>query len=116
MGLGMLTPQQVIEIQSLLHSSALPMREIARRSGVSRGTVQAIADGRRQAAPQWPRNDETRTDDERPPRRCAGCGGLVYPPCRLCQVRRLKGSSRGPQAAPGSERRNERSNFKGFSC
>ncbi|MBX7075564.1 MAG: helix-turn-helix domain-containing protein [Pirellulales bacterium] len=110
----MLTPQQVIEIQALLHAGELPMREIARRSGVSRGTVQAIADGRRQAAPQWPRNDYMRPDDDVPPRRCAGCGGMVHPPCRLCRVRRLKASGRGPQAEPRSNQRNERPHFRGF--
>jgi hypothetical protein len=109
----MLTPQQVIEIQALLHAGELPMREIAQRAGVSRGTVQAIADGRRQAAPQWPRNDYLRPDDDDvPPQRCAGCGGMVYPPCRLCRVRRLKTSGRRPKAAPRSNQQNERPHFR----
>jgi transcriptional regulator with XRE-family HTH domain len=65
-------------------------RRIAEELGVSRTTVYRIARGRRPDPP--PRVSRKERDEEPVGRiaRCAGCGGRVYLPCRLCKVRRLK--------------------------
>jgi hypothetical protein len=61
-------------------------REVARQLGISRGTVATVAAG------QWTgyaRAADKQSADEplAPPVRCARCGGLVHPPCRLCRLR-----------------------------
>jgi hypothetical protein len=46
-----------------------------------------------------PSTNRRRQDTLRPPVgplvRCAGCGGLVYSPCLLCQVRAYRAARRG---------------------
>jgi hypothetical protein len=78
----MIPEWRVQQIKALL-AADLTQREVARRVGVSRSTVHAIANGRRRAR-----------SSARPPRsapaeqkysRCPGCGGLVLQPCRLCR-------------------------------
>lgn len=89
----MIAPSVVDEIRRLLAEGKYSQRRIARIAGVSRGTVGAIASGKR-------RDYATRARDLEPegptgpPRRCPGCGGLVYLPCRLCHVRKLVGEAR----------------------
>lgn len=79
----------VDEIRGLLEEGELSQRTIARRVGVSRGTVHAIARGKR---PDYCTLQHD-TDDFLPPvgplRRCPGCGGMVLMPCLLCHVRRM---------------------------
>jgi hypothetical protein len=58
--------------------------------GISRATVAGIASGKR---PDYEARIRARMEDELPLgplARCAGCGGLVYMPCRLCRVRALQ--------------------------
>lgn len=86
----MLSPELVAEIRRLLAARQLSQRKIARQLGVSRATIGAIANGRRpDYEPRQPRDEEP-LRPEGPPRRCRGCGGLVYLPCRLCRVRSIK--------------------------
>ncbi len=91
----MLDPVLVDTIRRLLAERKWSMRKIARTTGVSRGTVGAIAHGKRRD-----RDARSREDDGlgQPPsgplRRCAGCGGLVQMPCRLCRVRARTASPR----------------------
>jgi hypothetical protein len=78
----------VDEIRRLLGQPGFSQRKIARYLGVSRGSVGRIASGKR---PDYP-PDDGKDEDIRPtgpPRRCSGCGGLVYIPCRLCRIRAL---------------------------
>ena len=85
----------VLEIRHLLAEGTISQRKIARRLGVSRGTVNAIALGRR-------RESAGRADDVEegflapagPPRRCPGCGGMVRMPCLLCRLRGRSSSAR----------------------
>jgi len=93
----MLAPGLVAEVRRLLVERRLSQRKIARTTGVSRGTVNAIARGIR---PDY----ETRrgpwqghfVPPSGPLRRCPGCGGLVQMPCLVCYVRGLgRGVSRG---------------------
>jgi len=93
----MITPSVVQEIRRLLTEGKLSQRKIARMTGISRGTVGAIAAGRR---PDY-ESLRSAADDEfaepiGPPRRCPGCGGMVYVPCRLCHTRCLQAEASKP--------------------
>jgi len=87
----MITPEAVSEVHRLLIRGQLSQRDIALRVGVSRGTVQAIASGRRRDYParaHGEMNDGTAPSG--PLRRCPTCGGMVQMPCLLCRVRRMR--------------------------
>jgi hypothetical protein len=87
----MIATAMVQEIQRLLDSGTLSQRRIAKLTRVSRATVGAIAAGKRPDYAE--RRRERELEYERcdgPPGRCAGCGGMVYLPCRLCRVRKIK--------------------------
>jgi hypothetical protein len=81
----------------LLAEGNLSQRKIARLTGISRGTVGAIAAGKR---PDYPSSRRAAEDEPGepagPPRRCPGCGGMVYMPCRLCAARALKAAAAKP--------------------
>jgi len=85
----MIAPSVVDEIRRLLAEDKWSYRKIAKMTGVSRGTVGAIANGRRRDyRPATKTDEEETTQPTGPPRRCPTCGGMVYMPCRLCRVRR----------------------------
>src|ERR1700731_3679163 len=85
----MLAESLVAHVAELLADGRISQRKIARLTGVSRGTVGAIARGRRplDLRPKGP--DEVFSRPLAPPIRCRGCGGKVYMPCLLCRVRAL---------------------------
>jgi transcriptional regulator with XRE-family HTH domain len=90
----MLTPELVQQIRQLLEGK-LSQRKIARLTGASRGTVAAIAsgkrpdhEGRRQACEGEP------SPSDGPPQRCPQCGGWVFMPCHRCRIERLIRESR----------------------
>lgn len=86
-GASMLGPAIVSEIRRLLGEGRLSQRAIARRMGVSRGMVHAIAHGKRHN--RTPRGDVLPglLLSEAPWERCPGCGGRVQMPCVLCRIR-----------------------------
>lgn len=86
----MLTPSVVAEIQRLLHQGVLSQRAIARHLGVSRGTVHAIAQGKRRDHPPGPDRSRRFPRTKGAWQRCPGCGGTVQMPCLLCQVRTMR--------------------------
>ncbi|MBN1395699.1 MAG: helix-turn-helix domain-containing protein [Pirellulales bacterium] len=81
----MLSPEIVDEVRRLLAEGVHSQRKIARLTGVSRGSVCAIANGRRTERRRCSDEDQERPSG--PPRRCPGCGGMVYMPCLLCRAR-----------------------------
>jgi hypothetical protein len=84
----MLSPAKVDEVRRLLARGILSQRKIARNLKISRGTVDAIASGKR---PDYPAPEiEEDIDCRLPPVRCRNCGGMVHGPCRLCRVRTIK--------------------------
>jgi len=97
----MLTPALVAEIRHLLHNEGLSQRSVARQTGVSRGTVHAIAQGKRPERPLRRPAPEDLPRPEGPLQRCPGCGGMVYMPCLLCLARGRR-DYRGP--APDAAR------------
>ena len=85
----MITADLVEQVERLLAKGKLSHRKIARITGVSRGTIGAIATGRRRIQPRrmcfW---EEEPLVPNVPPQRCPDCGGMVYMPCRLCRTRK----------------------------
>jgi hypothetical protein len=84
----MIADELVTQVRRLLAAGIYNQREIARMTGVSRSTVCSIATGKRpdyRREPPAPR--EEIDGPSGPPQRCPGCGGMVYAPCRLCQMR-----------------------------
>jgi transcriptional regulator with XRE-family HTH domain len=83
-----IAPDLIAEIQRLLAEGKLSQRKIAKLTGVSRGTVGAVANGKRQVQERKVDNWEAGLEPQPgPPQHCPGCGGLVYLPCRLCRTR-----------------------------
>lgn len=84
----MLSLAVVEEIRRLLNEGRLSQRKIAARLGVSRGSVSAIASGRRGIFGREPEPDKlVLSAHELPPERCTGCGARVRKPCLLCRAR-----------------------------
>lgn len=83
----MITTDIIDEVRRMLREGRLSQRKIAERTGVSRGTVNAVASGKRVDYSNRP----TRKSDFTPPRglptRCPSCGGLVRMPCLVCYLR-----------------------------
>jgi len=75
------------KITLLVKQGTLSQRQIAKRLGVSRGTVQAVVHGRRteripftmKAAASW-------VVPSGQPKRCPECGSWVKMPCLACQL------------------------------
>jgi transcriptional regulator with XRE-family HTH domain len=89
----MIAAGKVQEVERLLSEGQFSQRQIARRTGVSRATVSAIADGTRPDYEAQRRlRDLRQAEDEcqGPVERCKGCGGLTQMPCRVCRVRKFK--------------------------
>ncbi|MGQ9504236.1 MAG: helix-turn-helix domain-containing protein [Thermogutta sp.] len=95
----MLSRHLADKVLQLLHEGKHSQRQIARLTGVSRGTVAAIARGQWHACYRPPLSQDG--DTPPPPSRCPDCGAIVTPPCLACFVRRLK--SRGELAPLSGE-------------
>jgi len=87
----MIASDVVKEIRQMLAEGSLSQRAIAGRMGVSRGTVCAIAQGKRHDyPPQYFRKDIHLISPAGLPVRCSGCGGLVQMPCLACYIRQWR--------------------------
>ena len=87
----MLAKLLVEEIDRLLREGSLSQRKIAARLHVSRGTVAAIASGRRGLYGREASDDEsTPLAPQTPPVRCPRCGYRVYLPCLICHSREFQ--------------------------
>lgn len=83
----MLPTTLVHEIDRLLKEGSLSHRKIATRLGVSRGTISAIANGRRGLHGMDPNANRTARSPTSAPTRCPHCGYRVYLPCLICGAR-----------------------------
>ena len=87
----MLNQELIAEIHSMLGAKNYSQRAIARRLGVSRGAVQAVARVKCQLyAPLLRAPGE---EVQPPPglhRRCPGCSGKVQMPCLACYLRKRR--------------------------
>jgi len=101
----MIACEVVDEIKRLLEEGSLSQRRIARQLGVSRGTVHAIARGKR---PDYRPREREQEDDSVSPhgpwRRCPTCGGMVQMPCLACRVRAM-GEARRSTGGAGFDHR-----------
>jgi len=87
----MIASDIVKEIRQLLAEGILSQRAIAERIGVSRGTVSAIAQGKRRDYPPRSFTNEIHfMPPAGPPIRCPGCGGLAQMPCLACYINTWK--------------------------
>lgn len=106
----MLSFAVVDEIKRLLEVGSLSQRRIARRLDVSRGTVNAIALGKR---PDYEARRREQENDlvapSGPPVRCPTCGGMVQMPCLACRIRAMKESRRRPWRGARSDSRGRNS-------
>ncbi len=94
----MIAPETVLEIRRHLAEGKLSQRRIARLMKVSRGTVGAVASGKRpDYKKRRPNADSMPTG---PPRRCPDCGGMVLMPCHGCQTRRTMAARDDPLRRP----------------
>ena len=74
----------VREIHRLLQEGNLSQRKMSQQLRVSRGTISAIARGRRGLHGRESDNAATLAS---PPARCPDCGYRVYLPCVICRIR-----------------------------
>ncbi len=96
----MIAPEVIQQVRCLLAEGKLSQRAVARRTRVSRGTVGAIAAGKRPDYRRRPpvRNEAATPRPAGPTRRCPGCGGMVQMPCRTCGTRKAMADLPGPPA------------------
>jgi hypothetical protein len=88
---------KVAEVQRFLDEGVLSHRQIALRTGISRASISAIADGTRPDYESRRRERQLRDAEAEtagPVERCGGCGGLTQIPCRLCRVRQIDAQRR----------------------
>ena len=83
----MIAPARIAEVRRLLAEGVHSQRAIARLTGISRGTVTAVAAGRRPDYVPRPQADASSPLPRGPCRRCRRCGALVYMPCHACAIR-----------------------------
>lgn len=96
----MLALSMVMEIDRLLQDGKLSQRQIAARLGVSRGSVAAIANGRRGLHGTEPPLDGIAAANSRArPERCPHCGYRVQLPCQICLTRIYEASRKPPATA-----------------
>jgi len=99
----MIATTVVDEIRRLLGEDRLSQRKIASRVGVSRGTVNAIALGKRADSPaRWRPEDDGFTPPTGFSVRCPGCGGMAQMPCLLCYIRARKAPLPPDRGMPGN--------------
>ena len=107
----------VEEVRRMLLAGRVSQRKIAQTLGVSRGTVNAIARGRRRDNFARRRQYEEADGFTPPtgmPARCPGCGGLTQMPCLVCYIRARNDARE--TAGPGLFRRPNRGTSAAASC
>jgi hypothetical protein len=80
----------VDDVRRLLADGHLSQRKIAEKLGLSRGSVNAIATGKRRDSYSCRSKEPQNARFEPPtgsPARCPGCGGLTQMPCLACYIR-----------------------------
>jgi hypothetical protein len=99
----MIAPVVIAHIRRLIAANDLSQRRIAEATGVSRGTVAAVAAGKRPDHGNRPPAESPEPAlPHGPPQRCPECGGRVYAPCRLCSARATIARSSPPAIRTGS--------------
>jgi hypothetical protein len=108
----MLATALIQEVDRLLTEGQLSQREIAERLGVSRGTVSAVARGRRGLHGKDTAAEEMHSSAPASALlRCPRCGYRIYAPCLICRTRDHKDRQQGlrpelSRVSPPSSARN----------
>lgn len=99
----MIAPAMIDKIRRMVATGSYSLRQIARLTGVSRGTVAAVAHGKRLDRPS-PADDGAGEEPLGPIARCPRCGALAHLPCRACDVHSWQAvHRRGRSAGPVDE-------------
>jgi hypothetical protein len=100
----MIAPELVQRVERLLAEGRLSQRNIAKLTGVSRGSVGAIAAGRRPDYEALRRRRQEQEPPKRtgPPQRCPDCGAMVLMPCLACELKRDARGAPGRRPGPRS--------------
>lgn len=99
----MLSNHVVRQIQQLLEKGEWSQRRIADHLCVSRGSVGAIAAGKRPDYEAIKRErDKGFIAPSGPPKRCERCGVLVCMPCLACQIAAMQQREREDSGKPRS--------------
>ena len=85
----MIAEEKIREAETLLATGKLSQRKIAQRTGLSRGTISLIANGKRKIYVKTIDPDIPGEPEKSPPVRCPSCGGMVRMPCLLCGLKSL---------------------------
>ena len=94
MGRSYITKKMVDEITKLWREGN-SQRSISRNMGISRGVVTKVICGELKPCDISEKPPERETVELIRPKtngrkaRCPECGGLVYPPCYACQIRKI---------------------------
>ncbi len=98
----MISAQLVRAVEALLRRGDLSHRQIAKRLGTSRQTVDRVAGGKHRAC-----RDELPAEPVEPiaVRRCPGCGAIAAVPCLVCRLREMIAAGRLPKPAPAAGKR-----------
>jgi hypothetical protein len=100
----MLATELILEIDRLLKEGELSHRKIAARLDVSRGTVSAIAHGRRGLYGKDAAEEKRRPlAPATPPIRCPRCGYRVFLPCLICLARHHRYERKNGECCPNVE-------------
>jgi len=101
----LIDPHREREVADLLGAGTLSGRGIVRQTGISRGTVWAMANGTRPLDLSAAAREARQSTGQGPTAegRCGHCGRLVMLPCRACQVRKALAEARRRPGAWGPD-------------
>ena len=85
----MIAEEKIREAETLLAKGKVSHRKIAIITGLSRGTISLIANGKRKIYVKTIDPDMPGEPEKSPPVRCPTCGGMVRMPCLLCFLKNL---------------------------
>jgi hypothetical protein len=109
----MIASDIVMEIRQMLAQGSISQRAIAQRMGVSRGTVWAIAQGKRRDRPRIIQGNSQFIAPAGRAVRCCGCGGMVQMPCLACYIRRWQSKQRNGRTGFVDNGLQNRKRFRG---
>jgi len=85
----MIAEEKIREAEIMLAGGTMSQRKIAETTGLSRGTIQLIAAGKRKIQVKTVDPNMPPEPENGPPVRCPGCGAMVQLPCLLCYLKCL---------------------------
>jgi hypothetical protein len=85
----MIAEEKIREAELMLARGKLSQRKIAKITGLSRGTISMIANGKRKVQAKTVAPDLPPEQEKSPPVRCPCCGAMVRMPCLLCFLKNL---------------------------